>query len=94
MKNTKKNWTILIYANGNNELEPEMYQTMTQAEKIGSSEEINVVMQLGRAPRELARILRPRESIPNCYHHWTGVRPPNRYFNFRYMLYEFSRSDV
>lgn len=73
-KNRIKNWTILIYADGNNELEPEIWKSKLDAEKVGSSDNINVIMQIGRASRQLAKIIRPFDSIPEENEHWTGVR--------------------
>lgn len=74
MKENIKDWTILIYANGNNELEPEIWQSKIDAEKIGSSENVNVVMQIGRESREPVKIIRPKDSIPSLDETWTGVR--------------------
>lgn len=67
-----KNWTVLIYANGNNELEPETQQAMADLEKMATSEDMNVVVQLGRAKYGLVRILRP--GIARDEHYWSGVR--------------------
>lgn len=72
----EKNWTILIYANGNNDLEPEMRQAMLNAEKVGSSPDVNVVIQLGRAESELVKIIRPTTTSKTAGG-WSGVR---RYF--------------
>lgn len=43
-----KKWTILIYADGNNEMEKVIYNSLLSCEKVGSSDEINVVIQIGR----------------------------------------------
>ncbi|MFA9423984.1 MAG: clostripain-related cysteine peptidase [Sedimentibacter sp.] len=69
----EKNWTILIYANGNNELEPEMRQAMLDAEKVGSNTDVNVVIQLGRAKYEIVKLMRPDvdSKDDDC---WSGVR--------------------
>lgn len=72
----EKDWTILIYANGNNELEPEMRQAMHNAEKVGSNTDVNVVIQLGRAKYELVKLVR-QEIEPKSEDSWSGVR---RYF--------------
>lgn len=74
MRDVKKSWTILIYANGNNEFEPEMYQSVLAAEKIGSSKSVNVLVQLGRMERTLAKILRPSDVLTDTGDTWTGVR--------------------
>lgn len=74
MKKYIKDWTILIYANGNNELEPEMWQSKIDAEKIGSGDDVNVVMQIGKESRELVKIIRPKDNISILNETWTGVR--------------------
>ncbi|MDD3187828.1 MAG: clostripain-related cysteine peptidase [Bacilli bacterium] len=43
-----KKWTILIYADGNNEMEEIIYKSLLACEKIGSSNDINVVVQIGK----------------------------------------------
>lgn len=43
-----KKWTILIYADGNNEMEDIIYKSFLDCEKIGSSNEVNVVIQIGK----------------------------------------------
>jgi len=77
-KKTIKDWTVLIYADGNNELEPDIWKSKIDAEKVGSSDNINIVMEIGRESRELARIIRPNERIPddedNDEENWSGVR--------------------
>lgn len=69
-----KDWTILNYANGNNEYEPEMYKALKDSEKAASDDRINIVMQIGRIEREAARIIRPSESLLDDDEMWTGVR--------------------
>ena len=69
-------WTILIYANGNNELEPEMYQAMLDMEKVGSNSNVHVVLQIGRAEHKLVKLIRNDISF-NDNDGWSGVR---RYF--------------
>jgi len=72
----EKDWTILIYANGNNELEPEMRQAMLNAEEVGSNANVNVVIQLGRAKYELVKLIR-QDVDSKSDDDWSGVR---RYF--------------
>ncbi|MCF8011917.1 MAG: hypothetical protein K9L17_09995 [Clostridiales bacterium] len=72
--NNISSWTILIYANGNNELEPEMWKARLDAEKAGSNRDVNVLMQLGREDRQMVYILRPEDIIPAASKQWTGVR--------------------
>lgn len=69
-------WTILIYAAGNNELEPEMRQAKLAAERIGSSSNVHVVMQISRAEYELVKLIRKDISLKDN-DSWSGVR---RYF--------------
>lgn len=66
-------WTILIYANGNNELAPEMWQGMLAAEKVGSSANVHVVMQIGRAEYKLVKLIRSDVSLTD-EDSWNGVR--------------------
>ena len=54
-KNLIKDWTILIYADGNNELEPEIWRSKIDAEKIGSSDTVNVIMQIARESNKLVK---------------------------------------
>lgn len=70
----EKDWTILIYANGNNELQPEMWQAKTDAERIGSSAKVHVVIQISREKNELVTILRPYDSLPQSSVKWIGAR--------------------
>lgn len=74
IKSDFKEWTILIYADGNNEFEPEMYQNLLDCEKAGSNEYVDIVMQLGRENRKLAKLMRPSDKIPDDCNPWTGVR--------------------
>lgn len=73
----EKDWTILIYANGNNELQPEMWRAKTDAEKIGSNDNVNVVIQISREKNDLVTIIRPYEFLPQSGVKWIGAR---RYF--------------
>lgn len=43
-----KKWTILVYADGNNEMENIMYNSLLACERAGSTNEINVVVQIGK----------------------------------------------
>ena len=70
----KKKWSVLIYANGNNELEPEMWCVKQLAERLGSDENVHVILQLGREDRELAKIFRPGTGFLKPEEMWTGVR--------------------
>lgn len=69
-----KDFTTLIYADGNNELEPEMWKSKIDAEKVGSSDNVNIVIQIARENMELVKIMRPSDSLIKSSENWTGVR--------------------
>lgn len=78
MKNNSskyKLWTVLIYANGNSDLEPEISKSLLDMERIGAGTNANVIVQLARAPYELVKTVRPnlfrRTDIDGD---WSGVR--------------------
>lgn len=74
-KNSFKSWTILIYANGNNDLEPEISKSLLDIEKAGSNSDINIIVQLARAPYNLVKTMRPNFlGTTNIDGDWTGVR--------------------
>lgn len=73
-KSNVKEWTILIYANGNNEMEPEMYSSMKAAEREGSNDDVNVVIELGRISRKLISAVRGENVRYNDDEKWTGTR--------------------
>lgn len=70
----KKEWSVLVYLNGNNELEPEMWKSKSDLEKIGSSDEINIVTQIARESQEILDIIRPNDSVKYSEEKWIGVR--------------------
>ncbi|MFX0548565.1 clostripain-related cysteine peptidase [Hathewaya histolytica] len=48
MKNKRfKKWTILIYADGNNDMEDIMFKSMNDCKSVEVKEDINLVMQIG-----------------------------------------------
>lgn len=73
-KKALKDWTVLIYANGNNELEPEVWKSMLDAERTGSDENVNIVIQIGRESSELVKLMRPYDNLLSFENSWTGVR--------------------
>jgi hypothetical protein len=74
MNNPKdKEWTILVYANGNNDLEPEMWQAVLNITKVELNPVINVVIQIGRADKKLVKLLRKNYQQQNN-ENWNGVR--------------------
>ncbi|MFZ5943002.1 MAG: clostripain-related cysteine peptidase [Bacillota bacterium] len=70
----KKKWTVLFYANGNNEFEPEMHKMVQNIKEIESPQEMNIVIQYSRADRRLAEILRPHVFINELEENWTGTQ--------------------
>jgi hypothetical protein len=71
---SQSKWTILLYFNGNNELEPEMWNAKALAASVDAGVNIRVVLQLGREDRRLARLMRPSDGIPLEAARWLGVR--------------------
>lgn len=69
----QKAWTLLIYANGNNDLEPEIRQALLKVQQVDSNQDVNVLMQLGRAKRSIVKILRPNDTSQTT-ELWSGVR--------------------
>ncbi len=74
MQNKPKLWTVLIYANGNNELSSIMEQAKQNLETIGSTAEINILILIGRAEVKLRKIINPTLPNPGSGKSWTGVR--------------------
>ena len=72
--NAKKKWTILIYSNGNNDLEPEMRYAMKEIESVGEVQNVQVVLQIGRESFDLVNIVRAHVLPPGPYESWEGVR--------------------
>lgn len=72
-KTSGKKWTILIYANGNNELEPEIYTAFKKIKHELIDTDINVVVQLARAPMDLVNKLRSKVNFKPL-EQWNGVR--------------------
>lgn len=70
-----KPWTVLIYANGNNDLEPEISKSLLDIESVGTVGNINVIVQLARAPYTLVKSIRPCGLGPTeIDRDWSGVR--------------------
>jgi hypothetical protein len=45
---TDKEWTIMVFVNGKNNLEPYALKDMNEMEMIGSSDKVNIVTEVGR----------------------------------------------
>ncbi|MDQ7824517.1 MAG: clostripain-related cysteine peptidase [Candidatus Eremiobacteraeota bacterium] len=74
----KKEWTVLCYIDGNNDLEPYATFSMLDLEKAGSSREVNVLAELGRISQDRlkeinAQLGRPYEPT-GIDGDWAGVR--------------------
>lgn len=61
-----KEWTIAVYINGRNNVDMFAYKDFNRIESVGSSEDVNLVAELGRAQGFM-----PDESTPEV---WNGVR--------------------
>lgn len=77
-------WTVLIYANGNNELEPEITKAIENLKMEHINDNFNIVIQLARANEELVQKLRGPIYI-NQKERWSGVR---RYLINNHGIYE------
>lgn len=73
MEKIIKKWTILNYANGNNELEPEIYSAFLKIKNEIIDESINVITQVSRAREDLVKALRTDISIGES-NRWHGIR--------------------
>ncbi|KAJ53708.1 hypothetical protein BD780_002949 [Clostridium tetanomorphum] len=74
MFNDIKEWTLLIYNNGNNEMSPEIYRSFINSKKCTSTKNINIVTQIGKANNMLVTMVNPSKIIPKEIHEWSGVR--------------------
>lgn len=77
-------WTVLIYANGNNELEPEITKAVEKLKMEHINDNFNIVVQLARANEGLVQKLRGPIDI-NKKGRWSGVR---RYLINEHGIYE------
>lgn len=68
-------WTILIYANGNNELEPEMWLSILE---IGNSyienNHTQVIIQISREDHNLIKKIRSHDPLSESDDYWIGTR--------------------
>ena len=73
VRTPRKDWTVLYYLNGNNDLEPNLVSNMIEAEKVGSSDQVNIVAQLSRAPQE---VVHPKKGAKKTGldGDWSGMR--------------------
>ncbi|ABX43168.1 clostripain-related cysteine peptidase [Lachnoclostridium phytofermentans] len=69
----QKEWTILFYLNGNNELQPEMLQSKLFIEKEGSDGTVNIVIQYSFVEKHIIEIIRPKYRFNNDAEGQSGV---------------------
>lgn len=69
-----KKWLVLVYANGNNELEPEMWDAVQKLCEVTNEDKIEVIIQIGRQPKGTTQLIRPMEEIVLDAEDWSGVR--------------------
>lgn len=69
---SNKEWTIMIYLNGTNDLGVEMERTFKDILNINDFENINIVIQIGKAPIELVKMIRQEKLVYEDK--WSGVR--------------------
>lgn len=67
----KKKWTVMMYLNGNNELGIEMENTFKEVCEVKNNE-VNIVIQLSKAPIEIVNLIRQDES--RYKDEWVGAR--------------------
>lgn len=46
----RKDWTVMVYMDGDNNLEPEAIKDLNEMERVGSTDRVNVVVQIDRIP--------------------------------------------
>lgn len=69
----RKEWTVLYWLNGNNDLEPHLVRNLMDTEKVGSSDQVNIVAQLSRPSQEVVHgpDSKKRTGLDGD---WTGMR--------------------
>ncbi|MEQ8190083.1 MAG: clostripain-related cysteine peptidase [Candidatus Eremiobacterota bacterium] len=74
-----KEWTVMFYMDGANDLEPHMAKAMLDLEKVGSSDKINLVSQIARLSQdELLKITAEKykndpKALEEAKNHKTGI---------------------
>ena len=74
LKSRQKAWGVLIYACGNNDLEPEITEAVLALNSVDWCRDIGVAFQLARAPQRLVCLLRPSRKNLGIDGDWQGVR--------------------
>jgi len=68
-------WTVLIYANGQNELAPELAETFQELKNLSLDSDLTVLIQLGLAPVQVVQTIRPAGAGEVLRQEgWVGVR--------------------
>ena len=66
----EKDWTVLLYLNGNNNIEGDVLTGFLTAEEVSHNDKMNMLAQLGRAPQSIAHSSY-KDEVDND---WDGVR--------------------
>ena len=69
-KQEEKDWTVLLYFNGNNNIEGDILTGFLTAEEVSENDKMNMLAQLGRAPQSIAHSSYKDEIDGD----WQGVR--------------------
>lgn len=60
----KRQWSVLFYLNGNNEMAPEMEQSLEELKKSTTIDsDKNIIVEIGRAPAKLVNKIRSAEKL-------------------------------
>lgn len=54
-KTAKKNWSVMVYMAGDNNLDPEGIKDLLEMKKVGSTDQINIIAQFDRLGRHFSR---------------------------------------
>ena len=79
-QNGRARWTVLIYMQSGNNLQPFSLQNMAQIASVGSNSDLNIVVQWKQIPISIT------QNCPNCTPSFYGVR--------RYFIRQHSSSDI
>lgn len=71
-KSNRKKWTVLVYANGNNELSPEIYGRFKSLQREVGGKDIYVVVQLAGMSLQRLKLLRQQSELTDD-EEWTGT---------------------
>lgn len=69
----KKRWALLFYLNGNNEIEPEIYNSFKRILKTEEAN-IDIYIEIGRIQMDFIKRIRALENIIENEDKWVGVR--------------------